>query len=102
MMQRMETYALERAAIRKNELQENIKEWRSAGEIQVAISTATGAVQEINQIQRISSTHTAITPRRDVYSGDRFGGYSVDYVIPGRRYNQLFLTREEALHADQL
>lgn len=95
MMQRMKTYALERAQAQKNELLENEKIWQTVGEIQAAISTATGSTQEINQTRRIQSTHTALTLNRDVRPGDRFGGYSVDYAIQGRRYNQLFLTRED-------
>ena len=100
MMQRMQTYTLERCSIHKNELLENIKTWQPVKKIRAAISTSTGSTQEINQIHRITSTHTAVTPD-DVQTGDRFGGYTVDFVIQGRRYNQLFLTREEAAHENK-
>jgi hypothetical protein len=33
----------------------------------------------------------------DVRTGDRLGGYVVDYVITGTRYTQLFLSKEESL-----
>ena len=97
MMQRMQEYTLERCTISKNEHLENIKTWQPVGKILAAISVSAGSTQEINQIQRISSTHTAVTPN-EVKTGDRFGGYTVDFVISGRRYNQLFLTREAALN----
>ena len=93
----MQQYTLERCTIEKNELLENIKTWRPVKKIQAAISVSTGSAQELNQIQRITSTHTAVTPD-EVKTGDRFGGYTVDFVITGRRYNQLFLSREAALH----
>lgn len=97
MMLRMQEYTLERCTISKNEHLENIKTWRPVKKIQAAISVSTGSTQELNQIQRITSTHTAVT-QDEVKTGDRFGGYTVDFVIPGRRFNQLFLTREAALH----
>lgn len=97
MMQRMQQYTLERCTIEKNDLLENIKTWRPVKKIQAAISVSTGSTQELNQIQRITSTHTAVTPD-EVKTGDRFGGYTVDFVITGRRYNQLFLSGEAALH----
>lgn len=97
MMQRMQEFTLERCTISKNEHLENIKTWQPIGTIWAAISVSTGSTQELNQIQRITSTHTAVTPD-EVRTGDRFGGYTVDFVIPGRRFNQLFLTKEAALH----
>lgn len=97
MMLRMQEYTLERCTISKGELLEDIKTWRPVKKIQAAISVSTGSTQELNQIQRITSTHIAITAD-EVKTGDRFGGYSVDFVIPGRRFNQLFLTREAVLH----
>ena len=96
MMQRMQKYALERPEKTKNDLLETVIRYKSAGSIMAAVSEATGATLETNQARRISSTHPAIT-MNDVRVGDRFGGYVVDYVTPGRVYNQLSLTREEAL-----
>lgn len=95
----MEEYALTRAAEALNEWNEREKTWRAAGTIRAAVSTLSGSQQTTNELLRISSTHTALT-RDEVKPGDRFGGYRVDYVIPGggRRLNQLFLTREEAAH----
>lgn len=93
MMQRMQEYTLERCTAIKNELLEDVKEWQPVGKIRAAVSVAAGSTQETNQIQRITSTHTAVT-QDEVRTGDRFGGYIVDFVTPGRRYNQLFLTRE--------
>lgn len=99
-MQRMQTYTLERASLRKNELMEDIREWRPVGKIQAAISVSTGSTQEINQIQRIESTHTALTTSSKVRAGDRFGGYSVDFVIEGGRFYQLFLKQEAEIFED--
>ena len=96
MMQRMQKYALERPEKTKNDLLETITRYKPAGSIMAAVSEATGATLETNQARRISSTHTAIT-MDDVRVGDRFGGYVVDFVTPGRVYSQLSLTREEAL-----
>lgn len=95
MLQRMETYTLERCITEKNDLLEDVKIWRQIGKIRAAISVSTGSTLETNQIQRISSTHRAIT-QDDVRTGDRFGGYTVDFTIHGRIYTQLFLTREDA------
>lgn len=96
MMQRMQKYTLERPEKTKNGLLETVIRYKPAGSIMAAVSEATGATLETNQARRISSTHTAIT-MNDVRVGDRFGGYVVDYVTPGRVYSQLSITREEAL-----
>ena len=101
MMQNMRKYALLRPVQTKNELLENVTGYEDAGEIRAAISTATGGMQEINQLQRIQSTHHALTPD-DVRVGDKFGGYRVDFCIQGRVYRELFLTREEAPGENQL
>ena len=97
MMQRMETYALERYETSLNGWNEQEKQWRVVGQIRAAISAANGYTANQNQALRISSTHRAVTPD-DVRTGDRFGGYKVDYVISGRTYSQLFLTREDEIH----
>lgn len=95
MLQKMEIYTLERCVIEKNELLEDVKVWKEVGKIRAAVSVSTGGTLEQNQLLRISSTHRAIT-MDNVLAGDRFGGYLVDFVIPGRIYNQLYLTREDA------
>lgn len=95
MMQRMQEYALMRRVNRLNDLCEQIAEWREAGRIRAAVSAASGNIHELNQILRIQSTHTAIT-RDSVQIGDRFGGFDVTYVVPGRRFNVLYLKREDA------
>lgn len=95
MMQRMQAYELERYETAENEWNEQIKRWKPAGMIRAAVSVGNGNTRSGEMI-RVSSTHTAVTPD-DVRAGDRFGGYVVDYVIPGRVYSQLFLTREDAL-----
>lgn len=96
MLQRMDIYTLERCTIEKNDLLEDVKIWKEIGKIRAAVSVSTGSTLEQNQLLRISSTHKAVT-MDNVLSGDRFGGYLVDYVIPGRIYNQLYLTREDAV-----
>lgn len=96
MIQRMQKYTLERKSIRMNELNEQIAEWKPAGSIWAAISVANGSVSELNQILRIDSTHTAVT-RDSVQTGDRFGGFRVTYVVQGRRFNTLYLKRDDAL-----
>lgn len=101
MMQNMQAYTLLRPMQKKNDLLENVTEYAPAGEILAAISTATGGMQEINQLQRIQSTHRALTPN-DVRAGDKFGGYKVDFTIQGRVYRELFLTREDEAYEDRL
>lgn len=96
MLQRMETFELMRPRITLNALGEEIPVLESAGKICAALSAATGSTAEQNQALRISSTHRGLT-QDDVRTGDRFGGYVVDYVITGTRYTQLFLTKEDAL-----
>lgn len=95
MLQRMDIFTLERCTIEKNDLFEDVKIWKQIGKIRAAVSVSTGSTLEQNQLLRISSTHKAVT-MDNVQVGDRFGGYLVDYVIPGRIYNQLYLTREDA------
>lgn len=96
MLQRMETFELMRPRITLNALGEEIPVLESAGKIRAALSAATGSTAEQNQALRISSTHRGLT-QDDVRTGDRFGGYVVDYVITGTRYTQLLLTKEDAL-----
>ena len=96
MMQRMQAYELERYETAENEWNEQVKRWKPAGTIRAAVSAGSGNTQNSDQALRVSSTHRAVTPD-DVRAGDRFGGYVVDYVIPGRIYSQLFLTKEDAL-----
>lgn len=96
MLQRMETFELMRPRISISDLCEEVKTWERAGNIEVALSAATGSTVEQNQALRISSTHRGLT-QDDVRVGDKFGGYIVDYVITGTRYTQLFLTKEESL-----
>ena len=98
MMQRMEEYDLLRPVFHENERYEQFAEWRTVDTIRAAVSTATGKVSELNQILRIESTHTAIT-RDTAQVGDRFGGYQVNYVIPGRRFNVLYLKRDDPAEA---
>lgn len=96
MMQRMETFDLLRPRISVSAIGEEIKTYEAAGKIRAAVSVAGGGTVEQNQALRISSTHRAVT-QDDVRTGDKFGGYVVDYAIPGRRFTQLFLTKEESL-----
>ena len=99
MMQKLRSFTLERRMERVNDLYETVVTWEPAGTIRAAVSVATGSTAEVNQIQRIPSTHTAL-PHDDVRVGDRFGGYLVDFVMEGPRWRQLFLSREDALHED--
>lgn len=96
MLQRMESFDLLRPRIDVTEIGEEVKSWEAKGRIEAAVSVVSGRTAEQNQALRISSTHRAIT-HDDVRTGDKFGGYIVDYAIPGRRFTQLFLTREDAL-----
>ena len=93
----MQDYPLTRLTETLNEWREIVRTWAQVGTIRAAVSVADGRTMEENQLLRISSTHRAVTWRTDVRQGDRFGGYSVDYVIPGtgRRMTQLYLTKEE-------
>ena len=96
MMQRMQTFDLLRPRTTLNAMNEEVRVFDPAGKIRAAVSVITGSTVEQNQALRISSTHRALT-QNDVRTGDRFGGYVVDYVITGTRYTQLFLTKEESL-----
>ena len=96
MNQRMQTFELLRPRTVKNEWSESVTEYDRAGTVRVVLSVASGRTLEQNQALRVSSTHRGLT-LDDVHTGDRFGGYKVDYVIKGIRYNQLFLTKEEGL-----
>ena len=97
MMQRMQEFDLLRPRIVVSDLGEEISYSDYVGRIRAAVSVASGSTVEQNQALRISSTHRAIT-QDDVRTGDRFGGYIVDYAIPGRRFTQLFLTKEDSIH----
>ena len=96
MMQRMQEFDLLRPRIVVSDLGEEISFHDWIGRISAVVSVVSGSTVEQNQALRISSTHRAVT-RDDVRVGDRFGGYVVDYAIPGRRFTQLFLTKEESL-----
>lgn len=96
MMQRMQSFDLMRPEVEVNRLGEEVRRYKPAGKIRAALSAVTGGVAEQNQALRINSTHRGLT-QDDVRTGDRFGGYVVDYVITGTRYTQLYLTREDAL-----
>ena len=80
MMQKLRSFTLERRMERVNDLYETVVTWEPAGTIRAAVSVATGSTAEVSQIQRIQSTHTALT-HDDVRAGDRFGGYLVDFVL---------------------
>lgn len=99
MRQRTEGFTLLRRVERKNELLEREKAWEEVGTIHVALSVASGSTLEQNQALRVSSTHRGLT-MDDVRAGDRFGAYTVDYVIPGRMYRQLFLTAVEPVEGE--
>ena len=96
MLQRMQEFDLLRPRIVVSDLGEEISFCDWIGRISAAVSVVSGSTVEQNQALRISSTHRAVTGD-DVRVGDRFGGYVVDYAIPGRRFTQLFLTKEESL-----
>lgn len=96
MLQRMQEFDLLRPRIVVSDLGEEIRFSDWVGRIFAAVSVVSGSTVEQNQALRISSTHRALTCD-DVRVGDRFGGYVVDYAIPGRRFTQLFLTKEESL-----
>ena len=93
----MDVYDRMRPVEGTNAWHEKLAEWQVAGTVRAALSTASGALGEQNELLRIESTHTAVT-HDAVGTGDRLrskGGevYEVTYVIPGtrRRMAQLFL-----------
>ena len=96
MMQRFETFPLTRASVTKNAWAEEIKAWAVVGTVRAAVSDGGGSLQEINELLRIASTHTAVT-YDECLAGDRFGGYEVLYVTRGngRRANTLYLRKED-------
>lgn len=93
MQQRMQVFELKRPRTEKNSWSESVQHFELVGNVRAAVSAANGGVSEQNQALRIKSTHRAVT-QDDVRVGDRLGEYVVDFVIPGRRYTQLFLTKE--------
>lgn len=89
-----------------NGWQEAVADWAEIGTVRAAVSAGTGgALQRVNEIARVESTHTAATwdtvevgDRLRPREGDVPGtGYEVLYVIPGgrRRMHQLFLRRTD-------
>lgn len=94
MMQRMKPYTLERKVNRMNDLCEQVASWETVGTIRAAVSVAGGSRNELNQVLRIDSTHTGVT-YDDVRTGDRFGGYRVQYVADGTRLRTLYLARDD-------
>lgn len=95
MMQRMQKYALMRKTNHLNELYEQVPEWNQIGEIEAAVSLASGSQKELNQILRIEATHTAVTYSTLVQTGDRFDKYEVLYVNRGSRMTVLNLKSDE-------
>lgn len=101
MMQRMQTLTRLRLGVRVNRLAEEVRAWEELDSIPAALSVISGSSLELNQALRLSSTHRALTTATDVRVYDRLQlpgsgeTWSVDYIIPGRPYSQLFLTRTD-------
>lgn len=98
---RMDTYRRMRPEETLNAWNETVTAWQDAGDVRAAVSDGGGALQELNMLYRIESTHTAVT-WDDVRAGERLlaedgAEYRVEYAIPGgrRRMAQLFLKRTD-------
>lgn len=94
---------LYRRAETLNALNEAVEAWQEAGTVRAALSEGGGSLNQLNQLRRVDSTHTAVTwdsvkPGEAIAPEGAAEVYLVTYAIDGggRRMNQLFLKREQA------
>lgn len=96
MLQSMKSYQLERRTVTRNAWNEDVVSYTPVGDVEVAVSVATGATVTSNEVLKVKSSHRGLT-LCDVRVGDRFGGFTVDYVTDARQYRLLYLSKEEAV-----
>ena len=101
MMRRMKTATLLRRTVKVDELNEQIVSYVPAlANVQIAISVIQGNYNSQNNVLTTSSTHLGLTQDSRLSIGDKImcdgHTYTVNYIIAGR-FNQLFLSEEQAL-----
>ena len=101
MNRHMKTATLLRRSVAVDELDEQIVSYIPAlARLEIAISVIQGSYNAQNNVLTTSSTHLALTQDNRTSIGDKIvcegHTYSVNYIIAGR-FNQLFLSEEQAL-----
>ena len=101
MMRQMKTATLLRRTVKVDELNEQIVSYVPAlANVQIAISVIQGNYNSQNNVLTTSSTHLGLTKDNRTSIGDKImcdgHTYTVNYIIAGR-FNQLFLSEEQAL-----
>ena len=101
MNRHMQTATLLRRTVKVDELGEQIVSYVPAlANVEIAISVIQGSYNTQNNVLTTSSTHLALTKDNRTSIGDKIMSeghtYTVNYIIAGR-FNQLFLSEEQAL-----
>lgn len=91
---------LYRKSVTQNAYGEPVAAWNDEGSIRVAISELTNSLQQINNVNRVESTHSAVCYAGGVSVGDRIVDdgiiFDVLSVTQGRRFQLLQLKQSEA------
>lgn len=101
MMRQMKTATLLRRSVKVDELGEQIVSYvPTLANVEIAISVIQGNYNAQNNVLTTSSTHLALSKDNRTSIGDKImcdgHTYTVNYIIAGR-FNQLFLTEEQAI-----
>lgn len=101
MNRHMQTATLLRRSVAVDELDEQIISYIPAlAKMEIAISVIQGNYNTQNNVLTTSSTHLGLTKDSRTSIGDKLmcegHTYTVNYIIAGR-FNQIFLTEEQAL-----
>ena len=101
MNRHMQTATLLRRTVKVDELGEQIVSYVPAlANVEIAISVIQGSYNTQNNVLTTSSTHLGLTKDNRTSIGDKImcegHAYTVNYIIAGR-FNQLFLSEEQAL-----
>lgn len=101
MMRHMQTATLLRRTVKVDELGEQIVSYvPTLANVEIAISVIQGSYNSQNNVLTTSSTHLALSKDNRTSIGDKImcdgHTYTVNYIIAGR-FNQLFLTEEQAI-----
>lgn len=101
MMRQMKTATLLRRSVKVDELGEQIVSYvPTLANVEIAISVIQGAYSSQNNVLTTSSTHLGLSKDNRTSIGDKImcdgHTYTVNYIIAGR-FNQLFLTEEQAI-----
>lgn len=101
MNRHMQTATLLRRSVALDELREQIVSYVPAlANVEIAINVIQGNYNTQNNILTTSSTHLGLTQDNRTSIGDKIicegHTYTVNYIIAGR-FNQLFLSEEQAL-----